>query len=101
MLSGIFSGFVEELVRGLGHLVVGAVNALILALATAIGGLLSILPNMPALPDPPEPFTMAAGWVAWFIPVGTILQALTAVMGFWLLWQAVAIALRWAKALGN
>lgn len=93
MLSGIWTGFVNA--------VIAALNAVISALATAINAVFSILPDLPALPEPPDAYVMAYGWVAWVFPVGTLLDILLFVLTMWLMWQAVAIALRWAKALGQ
>ena len=53
----------------------------------------------PALPDPPQALVTAEGWVAWVFPVGTVLQILGFTLAVFLLWQLVAIGLRWAKAL--
>lgn len=78
-----------------------ALNGLILALGTIVGGFLSILPDMPALPTLPDPFTTAAAWVAWFFPVDTLLTVLALVITLWLVWQLVVVALRWAKAVSE
>ena len=37
--------------------------------------------------------------VAWFFPVGTVLDILAAVLAFWVLWQVTVIALRPAYGL--
>lgn len=89
------------LLNGIVAIVVEAVNGLIAALAAALAALISILPDMPDLPDLPEAFDTALGWVAWFLPVHQILLSLEFVIAMWLLWQAVALLLRWAKALGD
>lgn len=93
MFAGIWEGFVNALVD--------ALNAVIAALAAVINALFAILPDLPELPEPPAAFTMAYGWVSWVFPVGTLLDILLFVLSMWLLWQAVAIALRWAKALNS
>lgn len=90
MISGILGSLVA--------LVVGAVNALIEAMAVVLAGLFSLLPDMPALPDPPEALLLAESWVAWAFPVSTLIDCLLFTFAMWVLWQAVAIALRWAKA---
>lgn len=79
--------------------VVAAINAVISAFATAIAAVLSVLPNMPDLPALPAPFVTAEGWVAWFFPIGTVVDILSWGALAWLAWQAVQIALRWAKAI--
>lgn len=93
MIGGLLSGLEE--------IVVKALNALILALGTVLQAAFSALPDLPALPGLPDAFVTAEGWVAWFFPVGTVIDALAFVLSMYLLWQAVAIALRWAKALGD
>lgn len=93
---------------GLVALVVPALNAAIAALGAAAAAAVALLPDMPDLPDEPSFFTSdtpgsgtssPVEWVAWFFPVHTVVQALTFVLAMWLLWQAVAVALRWAKVL--
>jgi hypothetical protein len=90
MLSGIWDGIVG--------VIVDAVNGLLAALAAVLQGLFDLLPDLPALPEPPDALILAESWVAWVVPVGTILDILTFTLAMWLLWQAVAIVLRWAKA---
>ncbi len=80
---------------------VGVINGVVYALGTVIAGLLFLLPEMPTLPVMPDPFTTAAGWVAWVFPVDTLLLVLAFVLSMWLLWQGIALALRWAKAIGS
>lgn len=93
MLSGLGQALADA--------VVGVLNALIAALAAVIGALFALLPDMPPLPDLPEPMATAEAWVAWVFPVQTVWDILVFGFAMWLLWQAVAIALRWAKALNN
>jgi len=78
--------------------VVACLNALIVAIAAVLSGLFAILPDMPDLPTPPDAMTTAAEWVSWFFPVGTVIDILAFVLTMFLLWQAVVLALRWAKA---
>ncbi len=91
----------DWLFDGIVTLVVKAVNGLIVALGALIGGLFSALPNLPALPSLPASMVTAEAWVAWVFPVATLLDVLAFVLSMWLLWQVVAIALRWAKALND
>jgi hypothetical protein len=92
-------GFVWSGILGV---LVDAINLVIAKLAVAITALLSILPNMPALPTPPSQLVAVEGWVAWALPVSTILAMLVFTASMYLLWYAVSIALRWAKVLrGN
>jgi hypothetical protein len=81
--------------------VVGSVNALIAAMGAAAAAGIALLPNMPDLPVKPPLFATASGWVAWVFPVNTVWDILVFAIGVWLLWQLVALALRWAKALGD
>lgn len=77
------------------------INGLIAGFGAVLGGFVSLLPDMPALPAMPTAFTTAYAWVAWFFPVNTLLSLLAAVLAFWLIWQVVVVALRWAKAVNE
>lgn len=92
-IGGLFDGIVALLLE--------AVNGLIAALGGLLQALFDALPALPALPDPPDALLTAESWVAWAFPVGTLLDVLAFVLAMWLLWQAVAIVLRWAKATGE
>jgi amino acid transporter len=94
-------GVVDAILGAVADLVTGALNAIIAALAVVIGGLFSLLPDMPDLPDLPTPFVTAESWVAWFFPVSTVVDILGFWLAMWLIWQVIALALRWAKALGE
>lgn len=74
-------------------------NTIIAALGAVLAGLVAILPDLPEPPELPEAFTTSASWVAWFFPVDQLLLALAFVVSMWLLWQIVALALRWAKGI--
>jgi len=82
-------------------IVVGAVNALLAAIGAILSVIVAALPDMPDLPELPAPFVTAESWVAWFFPVGTLLDILAFWLAMWLLWQITALVLRWAKALGE
>jgi len=97
----LFGSVIDALIHAIGQLVIGAINALIEALAAVLAALFAILPDMPDLPDPPEAVVTAESWVAWFLPVHQIVLSLTFVVSMWLLWQGVSIALKWAKAIGD
>lgn len=90
MLNALLDGIEALCVRGL--------NGIIAALGSLLSALISLLPELPGLPTPPAALLMAEGWVAWVFPVGTLLDILAFVLVMWLLWQGVALALRWAKA---
>jgi hypothetical protein len=83
------------------NLVIPALNAVIAALGAAAAAALALLPDMPALPDLPEPMVTAEAWVAWFFPVNTVWDILVFALSMWVLWNVVAIALRWGKALSD
>lgn len=93
ILGGVWSGIEAALVS--------ALNAIIAGLGAAVSGLLSLLPDMPALPTLPAAFTTAEGWVAWVFPVGTVVDILVWATTVWVLWQGVSLILRWAKALSS
>lgn len=90
-----------DLLSGIADLVVDALNALIAAFAVVLEALFAILPDMPELPEPPDALITAESWVAWFFPVGTLIDVLVFTLSMYLLWQAVALALRWAKMLND
>jgi len=93
IFSGIWSGIEAALIS--------TINSIISALATAINALLSILPDMPDLPSLPSAFTTAEGWVSWFFPVGTVADILIWGATVWVIWQAISLVLRWAKAVNE
>jgi hypothetical protein len=91
----------DWLFESFSQLAIGLVNALILALGSVLAALFALLPDLPALPEVPAALILAESWVAWVFPVGTLLDILVWTLTVWLIWQGVAIALRWAKALGD
>ena len=101
ILAGI-TGWLESLVTNLVCFIitalVRALNLILVALGALIEALVSILPNMPSLPETPAEVGEVMGWVNWFFPVGTTIAVLAFLLTAWLLWQGVAIGLRWAKA---
>jgi hypothetical protein len=74
------------------------VNGFIVAVATVLEAVRSILPEMPALPAPPDALVTAESWVAWVFPVGTLLDVLAFVISMVVIWEVVVLVLRWAKA---
>jgi hypothetical protein len=87
--------------NAIGGLTIKAVNSLIEGLGSVLGVLFAVLPDLPPLPEPPAALVLAESWVAWAFPVTTLLNILAFVLSSWLVWQAVAIALRWAKAINS
>jgi hypothetical protein len=89
---------IAALLSGIADACIRAINAVIEDLGSILQTLFDSLPDLPALPEPPAAFDMIYGWVAWVIPVDTIIDVLTFTLSVYLFWQGVAIALRWAKA---
>lgn len=81
--------------------VVTAANVIIAGLGALLELLAVALPDMPDLPTVPSEVTDAMGWVAWILPVSTFVSILTFLVGFFILWWAISIGLRWAKATGD
>lgn len=107
LLGGV-SGLLNSILcvlRNLALSIIGAIimafNAVIVALASVIRTIVQVLPGFPALPPLPAEFDTAAGWMAWVFPVSTVVSIVAWFGAIWLLWQAVAIGLRWAKALNG
>ena len=93
--------FLSQLVCWIMSALIGALNLILAALGALIATLVSLLPDMPATPSAPAAVTTAAGWVNWVFPVAQVALFFTFILSAWILWQAVAIAMRWAKALGD
>lgn len=99
----IFLGFFYLVADG----IIWALNMTITGLALIVAGVLAVLPAMPALPLAevdgapalPGGLSTAAGWVAWFWPIGTTVDIFAFIIAAWIVWLGVSIALRWAKAL--
>ena len=105
MVVGSITGWLESLVTNLVCFIktaaVLAFNYIIAAIGALIAALAALMPNMPTMPTRPAAFDTALGWINWILPVGTVVTIAAFLLTAWLLWQAVAIALRWAKALGS
>jgi hypothetical protein len=104
------TALLQWLVDFFAQLVCWIMTALVLALNLVLDGLgalietlVALLPDMPSdsIPAVPAEITTAAAWVNWFFPVSTVSNFFIFLLAAWLLWQAVAIAMRWAKALGD
>jgi hypothetical protein len=74
-------------------------NAIIGAFTAAFNAAVALLPDMPTLPTLPVWATDALHWTSWFFPVGTVIDIVVFMVGAWLLWQAVAVAMRWLRML--
>lgn len=75
------------------------VNALVAGVAALAVLVLGLLPAMPAVPALPAGVGDAPGWIAWLIPVSAIAAAFAAMLGSYLVFLGVRVALRWVKAL--
>jgi hypothetical protein len=75
------------------------INSIILAIGILIAGLAAIMPTIPDAPEFPDAMTTALGWIAWFFPVGTLVDIMGFMIAAWILWFALSIGLRWARAL--
>jgi hypothetical protein len=100
LLQGIYD-ILAQLVCWIMTALVSVLNLVLATLGGLLVVLIDLLPDMPALPALPSEVTTAAGWVNWIFPVSTVASFFTFILGAWLLWQAVAIAMRWAKAMGD
>jgi hypothetical protein len=101
MLGDLFAWLGDLLLGILCAVIAGivyAVNFLIEALGALVALLVALLPAMPSLPTMPTEVVTVLAWVNWFFPVGTVVQFFAFIITVWLLWQGVAIGLRWAKA---
>jgi hypothetical protein len=99
ILQAIYD-FLAQLVCWIMTALILALNLLLAALGALIEAAVELLPDLDDadIPEVPGPVTTVAGWVNWFFPVTAALQFLTFLFGAWLLWQVVALGLRWAKA---
>lgn len=77
-------------------LVMGIVNAFIVAIAALAGAMLSLLPTFP---DPPSAPGGVLGFLWWVVPVEGVLGFFMLMVGCWVGFLGVKVALRWVKAL--
>jgi hypothetical protein len=94
-LADLLLGILCAIIAGL----VYALNFVIEGLGALIALMVGLLPDMPTLPALPSQVTTVLGWINWFFPVETVVTFLTFMVTAWLIWQGVAIGLRWAKAI--
>ena len=95
--------FLSQLVCWIMTALVSTLNLILVALGALITTLVDLLPDMgdAGIPTVPSQVTTATSWVNWFFPVNQVALFFTFIFGAWVAWQAVAIAMRWAKAVGN
>lgn len=74
-------------------------NAIIAALGFLLSNIIGAIPlNMPDPPTLPSLVVDGLGWVAWVLPVHTAYTMVELGLVAWIMWQIVALALRWVKA---
>lgn len=78
-------------------LMVMAFNGLIALIGTTLAAIVSLLPSMPSTPAVPDSGVLA--FINWFIPLGAMLAACSAMLLVYALFRVFAIALRWFRAL--
>jgi len=102
ILQGILD-LLNQLVCWIMTALVLTFNLIVAALGALVAVLIALLPSMDdaGIPAVPDEITAAAGWVNWFFPVPQVLLFFVFIFAAWVLWQAVAVALRWGKALGD
>jgi hypothetical protein len=77
-----------------------AINGFVAALGAVVALAIAAIPvDMPDPPAMPDAMTTALSWVAWVFPIGTLLAIIAFFLSVWLMWQAIAVVLRWVKAL--
>ena len=77
-------------------LLVEAVNGWIMILGLALSAAIAVLPGFPEVPALAGEIRSG---VAWFLPIGAMLAVFATFVTAWLLWMAVSVILRWARAL--
>lgn len=76
------------------------INTIISGIAAAVGGVLSLLPDMPSAPSWTGVTSEVFGYANWAFPVGFLVAAVASLALLWLGWQGVAWVLRMARAAG-
>jgi hypothetical protein len=78
--------------------VVTVFNILIFAIGGLLAAFAAVMPSIPDAPSLPGPMTTALGWISWVFPVSTLVDIVAFFTVVWVLWFALSIAMRWAKA---
>lgn len=79
--------------------VTDVINAIVIALAAVVSTVIGLMPDIPTPPSMPDAMTTALSWIAWFFPVGTVVDIFAFLAAAWLIWLGVSVILRWAKAI--
>jgi len=88
-LEDIWQGIVEIPYLVI-NLLVGVINALLIAIYAAAEALFSILPEFPDTPSAPEG---VIGAFLWVFPLASLLAVLTTMGALWLTWLGIRFAL--------
>ena len=93
ILGGVLSGMGNAVLWA----VEAGINAVILAVGTAVTFVLGLLPSMP---DTPSVAGAAwVGWLNWLFPVAPAVAAASGVLVLYVTLLAARVALRWVRAL--
>jgi len=79
--------------------VTDTINALVIALAAVVSVVTALMPTIPSAPSLPGPMTTALAWIAWFFPIGTLIDIMAFLLTAWLIWIGVSVVLRWVRVL--
>jgi hypothetical protein len=85
-------GYIVAMMR---YSVIEALDFVVDALLLPVILLLGLLPTFTL--DEPQLDEGPVGWIAYFIPIGSILVGFTAIMTCWILYRLVVVILRWTK----
>lgn len=96
-MISLLSQIVSQFICWVETALVFVLNGVILALAAIVGVVTGLMPDIPSAPSLPGPLTTALSWIAWFFPVGTLIDVLAFLLAAWLIWIGVATVLRWVK----
>jgi hypothetical protein len=99
VISAWLYNFLSQIVCWIETALLVAFNAVIAALAYLLAAALGLMPNLPAFPDVPDEVLNIIGWVAWVFPVAQAALCFAFIVTAWVLWQLVALLMRWGKLL--
>jgi len=97
-MISLLRSIVDHFVCWVQTAVVTVINDTINALAALVGVIVIALPDMPDLPSMPSWLVDGMGWVGYWFPISFLLTLLAVVITLRVVWMAVQIPLRWAKA---
>jgi hypothetical protein len=94
-LSDIWTA-IKDLPFLIADLLVGILNAFVVAIAALATLLLSLLPGFPDAPSAPGG---VLGFLWWVVPVEALLAFFMLMVACWVSFLAIKVGLRWVKAL--